>query len=574
MTASLMISDTVGGREQRAAHWGASLAIVSFSAVLSLVLSGYAGGQENNIYHLPILARLYDEPQFSNDMFIQTLRFYASGFWQILAGRVHGQDVYAVLFVLQILSRMVLFAGVLAWAGLLGIESGAGQLVFTVLIALSSILRGYSLAGDGGLLIDYFTQSELANGTMLLALAWAVRGRIAAAFAMNGVTFFINAFIAVWIALPFAVILGVQCWQGQWRLRALLTQAGVGLAAFAVLALPVVHTILIDPFAKATPAFDYVTFLEEFFPYHFLIWAIPAREVWLLAIIFGCGMIAAVMLRVPGSWLPTTLLAAAAIWIIGVFLPFATHSRMLLNQHLLRASTMVHLLAALAVAALATRWLQSGTESDRRVWAPLLVLLSCTSQMMLPVIPVMLLARLWRPAVPMSWRPYVAPVLLLGVAASSGVRLYHNVAWARTVTDRRNDWQALGLWAQAHTPLQATFLIPTGASRGLPGLLPEADAQQAQLFEGSAVFAYFSHRPSWVSRPAGAAVMWAPAYYWTWRSRLIAVRALKTLPERLDYAAHHDIAYVVDGCIQQAGVAMAAHFGRLCVFAVPGRSVS
>jgi hypothetical protein len=573
MTASLLIPDIVAGREQRVARWSTSLAIVSFGALLSLVLSGYTGGQENNLYHLPILARLYDAPQFSDDLFIQTLRFYASGFWQMLAGRVHGQDVYALLFVLQVLSRMVLFAGMLAWAGLLGIETGAGQLAFAALIALSSILRGYSLAGDGGLLIDYFTQSELANGTMLLALAWAVRGRVAAACAMNGVTFFINAFIAVWVALPLAVILWIQWRQGQWRPRALLTQAGIGLAAFGVLALPVLHTILIDPYGGSTPAFDYVTFLEEFFPYHFLVWTIPPRDIGLLAVVFCCGMIAAAMLRAPGALLPAILLSAAAIWIVGAILPFATHSRMLLNQHLLRAGTMVHLLAAIAIAALGVRWVQAGTESDRRVWAPLLVLLSCTSQMVLPAIPVMLAVRLWRPAVPALCRLCAPPALLLAVAAFTGVRLYHNAAWARTVADRRDDWQALGLWAQAHTPSHAVFLIPTGASRGLPGRFPEPDAQQAQLFEGSAVFAYFSQRQSWVSRPAGAAVMWAPAYYWTWQTRMIAVRRLTTLPERLQYAAHHDIAYVVDGCVQHADLAT-ARFGRLCVFAVPGSSES
>ena len=68
------------------------------------------------------------------------------------------------------------------------------------------MMNGFSAAGDGGLFINYFTHSELANATNLLAIWCAARGRFTEAFACNGVTFFLNAFMAVWNAVPLGLI--------------------------------------------------------------------------------------------------------------------------------------------------------------------------------------------------------------------------------------------------------------------------------------------------------------------------------------------------------------------------------
>src|SRR6185437_3238014 len=63
-----------------------TLAVAAVGAALSLLHKGFVFGIENNIFHLPIVASLYDEPQYHDDMFIQSLRHYSSGVWLLLGG--------------------------------------------------------------------------------------------------------------------------------------------------------------------------------------------------------------------------------------------------------------------------------------------------------------------------------------------------------------------------------------------------------------------------------------------------------------------------------------------------------
>ena len=72
-----------------------------------------------------------------------------------------------------------------------------------------------------------------------------------------------------------------------------------------------------------------------------------------------------------------------------------------------------------------------------------------------------------------------------------------------------------------------------------PFLLPMDDHDHVDNFQLQ------SRRKAWVDWKQGAAVMWSPAFYWQWSSRLREVSALRTPAEMASYARAHGIRYVI-----------------------------
>jgi len=79
-------------------------------------------------------------------------------------------------------------------------------------------------------------------------------------------------------------------------------------------------------------------------------------------------------------------------------------------------------------------------------------------------------------------------------------------------------------WARANTDPQSVFLVP---------LMMQPD------------FELWAKRTIWVDWKEGAAVMWAPSFYWIWWPRMQAVAALRDLHSKVDYACRNGIQYVV-----------------------------
>ena len=334
-------------------------AIAILGAALSLLTTGYVFGTKNNLFHLPIVAMLFDEPQFQHDAFIQSLRFYAAGPFLLLQGADRYVDPAALFLALDALSRLIAFTGFLACATLLGITSRRDRIIFTVLIAFSRILAGSSYAGDGGLFINYFTHAEFANGTSLLALYCAVRARIVAAVALNGLVFFCSDFAAAWNAVPLALLFASQVIGRRISLVRLLGRGAVGIGIFAVLAAPVLLAVIASPDFGRPVGFDYRTYLDQFWPFHFLFNSIPVNQkLGLLALILT-GSVA--LLAIGDSARPFLLAFGGYILVyaIGIVLPMITDNATLLNLHLLQSGSAIHLLTALATCALATRLMRS-----------------------------------------------------------------------------------------------------------------------------------------------------------------------------------------------------------------------
>ena len=579
-----MTGATVGGWDSdpsaRAEHdWAYVAALSAVAAVLSLGMTGFEFGIYNNLFHLPVIARLYDEPQFAGDAYIQSLRFFAAGPFLLLRGVDRWVALPDLFLVLGWVSRALSFAGFLLCGRLIGVESRRDRAVFAALLVVCNLVQGFSLAGDGGLFINYFTHSEMANGLCLVTMYLACRGRVGAAFAANGAVFFLNAFIAVWNAVPLLLIVLLLLRQRRLSLRQLVTQGATGLAVFLVLAAPVVANVVANPEYGLPTGYDYRVFLVEYWPFHFLFGPNLLADKLALATVLASGVLAFVALgrlgRRSASGFQAALWGYVAVYLAGALAPYATSSAAVLNLHLLRSSTGIHLFAALGGVALIVGWMGSADRVRARVLAPGLGIALCTGKVLAIATPLVILAGLmpWvarMPPVRALARHKVAVLVLLALMMWVWPR--HAAQSARASRDfaaASKQWQAVGQWARMSTPRDATFLLPT--SNIQEDWLRHDDTNE--LAVGSEIFDYASHRRVWVDFRRGAAAMWSPSYYRVWHARIGPVIQARTTAERLALAADAGVGFLVDGCPARGGQADAGsppvfRAGQLCVFRV------
>lgn len=102
--------------------WPGFLVAAIAGSLVSLAITGFLFAISNNLFHLPIVADLYDEPQFAQDSFIQSLRYFSAGPWLLLHGTARYIGPYFLFLILALLSRFLSFAGFLACAQVLGVK--------------------------------------------------------------------------------------------------------------------------------------------------------------------------------------------------------------------------------------------------------------------------------------------------------------------------------------------------------------------------------------------------------------------------------------------------------------------
>lgn len=107
----------------------------------------------------------------------------------ILAGSDQLVEPQKAFLALLLFSRLLSFVGFLACADCFGVRDTRRRLLFVGLIAITPLMQGNSYAGDGGLFVNHFTHSEIANGLFLLSVWAMLRGKPTMALAMIGVTF-------------------------------------------------------------------------------------------------------------------------------------------------------------------------------------------------------------------------------------------------------------------------------------------------------------------------------------------------------------------------------------------------
>lgn len=549
--------------------------LVALGACLSILATGFVFGLDNNLFQLPILGRLYDLPQFASDPFQQSLRYYASGLWRLLEGSDRWIDPARLLFGLVVASRITAFAGFLACAHGLGVRTPLQKLLFVLLLASADLTLGYSYAGSQGLFLNHATHSELANGFVMLAIACAARRRLTAALGFAGAVFFLNAFMGVWTLAAVGALFVWTVAGGNVGLLDAVRRLERGAALFAIVAAPVIMTIVRNPEFGASTPIDYRDYLTGYWPKHFLIWTVPAHELVGLGLVVGLALLSLAALGRRAAPFRVVFAALAALYAIGAVMPYLTGSQSILNLHLLRVGGPLQMLATLAALATAVRFAASRDPFRARLVAPGLILALCA----LPAATLIAVAVLLLDRIGGAMRGAVAGALA-SRRTGAGIALACLLATAAAFTQRavaegeRNarlqglveDWRALALWARANTGEDAIFLTPSiDLSRQSVGL--PYDRALAPVAATGADFEYVSRRRVFVDFKRGGAAPWTPSYYSEWRARIDEVLALRTLAERRAYAARVGAAFVVDRCGEEPAAFRA---GALCVYAADG----
>lgn len=522
-----------------------TLVIAIAASAFSLVFTGFVLGIENNLFHLPIVAGLYDEPQYRDDAFIQSLHYFASGVWVLLSGiQKHIQRIDLLFLGLGCLSRLLTFIGLLCCASLLGIVSRRDKIVFALLACTTPFLIGFSPAGTGGLLLGYFTHSEIANGTLLLGIYFAMRGRFTAATVALGVTFFVNALMAVWLAPLLGIIAISHLVRGHTTLSALCARTTVGLLICVPIAYPAVQSIISNPEFGKPPGFDYIAFLREYYPGHSLIDAVPVADVAAMFAVMALGAAAMWRLGERAGDLRAVYAGAICLYLLGCVVPLVSGSPLILNLQLLRSGVVIHLLASIATLALATH----GLCRDRSLFLPacLIVMSLAFGPYTFPLAIPIMLAFPYFQSLPEAVRPRHRR---LGFATLAVIALVLTPMWGwqsaefnRLYSEGVQEWGTVARWARQETPESAIFIVPPLPDPTMVHPVWETALSRAVNFE------FVSHRRIWVDWRRGAAAMWTPSYYRVWHERMTDLANLDSYAAKQAYAARNGIGYIVSIC--------------------------
>jgi hypothetical protein len=318
--------------------------MICIAAVISISIQGFEYGVLNNIFHIPIVLRFGDLPQFGNDGFIQSLQSYASIVYPLMAKIANPANVKWIFLSAHLITRVANFGAFAAIAWTLGLREWRELAIFLATITFAPVLYGVSPVGKDGTLITYFTHTELAQAIGLISLCLAMQKRLTTASLLWGVAFDINAFVGVWCAFPLAwLVLRSVVSPDRRPVRAL---AGPVTLAFVTVVPSLLWIFFILKPQHAD--FSYPNFLREYYPYHFFIGVASKGALVTLAMIVASAGLSFRLL--PGStrW-RAVLISFILVFLIGCLIPEVTASPIVLNLHMLRVDGLIQILSVVLV---------------------------------------------------------------------------------------------------------------------------------------------------------------------------------------------------------------------------------
>lgn len=519
---------------------------------LSFLLTGYVPIFVNNIYHIPIMLRLYDLPQFQGDPFVQSLRHYSSGFWLLIPGIGNVANSKIFLAVFLFINHLGFFAASIHLAKSLGYKENRQLNLFLVILLCSSLSVGVTV-GAGALMLNYFSHSELANASLLFGFSFALRRRYVGAAVCTCITFFLNAFMAVWMLPSLALSATYQLASGRLQWKSFARDCVLGSAIGSIFLVAPVLNIVRNPAFGEALNFSYRQFLWDFFPYHFYIQSLSLMQwVKLASLVLTLFLTVGQHGEKSREFLAISI-GALALLVIGSIVPLFTDYPLIMDLHLIRAALVIALLAPISVALVSTRWLLHPDSVLHARLGPILTgLLIVPVRFSALVVPLLLGDRLFarksalaRFAAPNAIK--TASWLALALCACSvPLRSYLAIGDSLDQTQKNAVYERVGLWARRETPVGSVFLI--------------------KAFDCCETgFEYTSRRRIYYTPMFGAAVMWSPSYYNVWNNRKFST-VDGTPMDLLANSRKSGVDYVVMGCTPSAGQAADYADSGICAY--------
>ncbi|MDB5775198.1 MAG: hypothetical protein JWP38_1331, partial [Herbaspirillum sp.] len=328
------------------AAWAHSAELVGmglFASIISLVFTPFMFGTSNNIFHIPYVLNFAARPEFANDQFYQTLKYFTSVVWPVMRLLATETNVYWLFFAAQVISRASAFVALAFMLVALGVRSRGVILLGLVIAAVSPWLRGASLVGQHGLFINFFNHSEFTWPFIIAALLCTLRRRYIWAAVLAAVTVSINAFVGFWLLLMMAAC--VLCCKP----RPTIAACAKATLLLVMLTLPIalwIKSALAAPGSGADVSFT--EYVRLYYPYHFLIEAAQGARIKNLLFVLIAGIVASRWIANGHFW-RVAVATAAAIFLVGTFLPYLFDIRMIFNLHLLRVDGVFQLLCIVMV---------------------------------------------------------------------------------------------------------------------------------------------------------------------------------------------------------------------------------
>jgi hypothetical protein len=310
------------------------------AAIVSLQIQGNAIGVGNNYFHLSIMARLYDLPQFQHDQFIQSLRRFVSFIYPLLSIISTDNNVRFLLLVMDYATRALYIFAFLLIAYKFGVSDLVRIIGFLVLLVTYGLMYGSSPVGIAGLFAVSFSHSELAQAIGLISIYCVVEKQYRLGAVLLALTFDLNAFVGVWCAVPIILVAGhslVTCERGVVR------NLAISVAIVIVCTMPVAIWIF-SLIGGEKVDFSYVAYLRSFFPFHFLIDVAKVYNLVFLTLYATAGIVSLWYFSFPIRWL-LCYIGFVVVFVIGIFVPYLINSPNIINLHLLRVDGMILSLA-------------------------------------------------------------------------------------------------------------------------------------------------------------------------------------------------------------------------------------